>query len=399
LLSSVSYQQALVLIVSEALFDLCTMTTQIYLVFTDDWELRGDGSGDPTEIQFRPLRELTRRFAERSIRGSFNAEVLQQLTFRRFQDRYPHLKAWADEWEQIVTDAFREGHDFQLHLHPQWKGASYNGKRWTLPAPWSILEHPREDVARMIAKGVELLQSLLKPIHPQYRCVSFRAGAWCIAPSGFMLDLLAAQDIRFDMSIVRGISYKSPVQFDYRHVEEGFFPFYPDMRDARCVATAKQPIVCIPTTCFPESSLVLVRRDSRKLLNKFFTAKGNPTPTNLAAGVSSSAVYDQWQVSLLTRILRRLRNYFTGRWLISDIAQLDYAQLADMLRYIRGMAQRSGTSGVPVILANHTKDIVDFSHIERFLDDIATAPDISCITLTELSRMLESGRFSIRIKK
>ncbi len=33
------------------------MATQIYLVFTDDWELRGDGSGDPTQIQFRPLQE------------------------------------------------------------------------------------------------------------------------------------------------------------------------------------------------------------------------------------------------------------------------------------------------------------------------------------------------------
>jgi len=85
------------------------MATQIYLVFTDDWELRGDGSGDPTQIQFRPLQELARIFAERSIRGSFNAEVMQQLTFRSFQDRYPHLKDWADEWERVVTEAFRQG--------------------------------------------------------------------------------------------------------------------------------------------------------------------------------------------------------------------------------------------------------------------------------------------------
>jgi len=94
-----------------------------------------------------------------------------------------------------------------------------------------------------------------------------------------------------------------------------------------------------------------------------------------------------------------LRTYFTGRWLISDLANLDYDQLVNMMRYIRAMARRSETEAVPVILANHTKDITDFSHIERFLDDIATAPDIHCITLTELSGMLESGRFSIRMNK
>ncbi len=376
------------------------MATQIYLVFTDDWELRGDGSGDPTQIQFRPLQELARIFAERSIRGSFNAEVMQQLTFRSFQDRYPHLKDWADEWERVVTEAFRQGHDFQLHIHPQWKGAVYDGKRWILPAPWSILEHPRVDAARMITEGIKLLQVLLQPIRSGYRCVSFRAGAWCIAPSGFMLDLLASQDIRFDMSIVRGISYNFPVQLDYRHAEEGFFPFYPDMCDARRIAAGKKPIVCIPTACFPEGPLVLLRRDARRIANKFCT-RNNSTPAKLAAADASGSPYRAWvpRITLPVRVLRRLRTYFTGRWLISDLANLDYDQLVNMMRYIRAMARRSETEAVPVILANHTKDITDFSHIERFLDDIATAPDIHCITLTELSGMLESGRFSIRMNK
>src|SRR6266481_2805713 len=304
------------------------MATQIYLVFTDDWELRGDGSGDPTQIQFRPLQELARIFAERSIRGSFNAEIMQQLTFRSFQDRYPHLKDWADEWERVVTEAFHQGHDFQLHIHPQWKGATYDGRRWILPAPWSILEHPRVDAARMIAEGIKLLQGLLQPICPGYRCVSFRAGAWWIAPSGFMLDLLASQDIRFDMSIVRGISYNFPVQLDYRHAEEGFFPFYPDMCDARRIA------------------------------NKFCT-RNNSTPAKLAAADASGSPYRAWvpRITLPVRVLRRLRTYFTGRWLISDLANLDYDQLVNMMRYIRAMARRSETEAVPVILANHTKDI------------------------------------------
>jgi len=374
------------------------MAAQIHLAFVDDWEVRGDGSGDPRQLQFRPIRQLTRLFEERSIRGSFNAEVMQQITFRLFQDKYPHLKEWADEWEEVVIDVFGRGHDFQLHLHPQWKRASYDGRCWSLTAPWSILEHSREDAARMIEDGIELLQGLLRPIRAEYRCVSFRAGSWCIAPSMFILDLLASHNIQFDMSIVKGISYKTPVQLDYRGVQEGFFPFYPDMQDARRVSPNKEPIVCIPTNSFPEGPRVLLRRDASKIARKIFGARKPPGTAKPTSSNSSGLPYREWveHVSLPLRVLRRLRSYLTGRWSISDIAQLEYSQLSNMLEYIRRRADRSRFPEVSVILENHTKDITNFSHIERFLDDIAVSSDIRCITLTELGNMLQAGRFPIR---
>jgi hypothetical protein len=369
------------------------MPTQIYLVFTDDWELRGDGSGDPTLIQFRPLRELTRHFAERSIRGSFNAEVMQQLAFRRLQEEHSHLKHWADEWEEVVKEAFRQGHDFQLHIHPQWNGATYDGTRWSLPGSWSIREHSPEDAASMITQGVGLLQGLLQPIDPHYRCVSFRAGAWALAPSEFMLQLLASHRIGFDISIVKGISFRNRVQVDYIRAEEGFFPFYPNMQDARKVADRIEPVICIPTLTFPEGWWVLIRRDARKVARSLPGKKPAPVPR------TDSGAYNEWveQLSLPTRICRRLGAYITGRWIISDIAQLDYEQLSAMMAYVRTRARRSKLAKVPIILTNHTKDIASFEHIARFLDDVAIAPDICCITLTELAQMLEEGCFSIRV--
>src|SRR5438552_8696040 len=65
------------------------MQPLIHLAFVDDWELSGDGSGDPHELQFRPMRELVRIYNSHSIRGSFNAEVMQQLTFRKLGDEHP----------------------------------------------------------------------------------------------------------------------------------------------------------------------------------------------------------------------------------------------------------------------------------------------------------------------
>ena len=51
---------------------------------------------------------------------------------------------------------------------------------------------------------------------------------------------------------------------------------------------------------------------------------------------------------------------------------------------------------VPVILENHTKDIRDFSHIERFIKDVSQAADIRCLTLTELARELQAEDSRLR---
>ena len=44
------------------------MKPTIYLVFVDDWELRGNGSGDVRELQFKPMCELTSLYQEFGVR-------------------------------------------------------------------------------------------------------------------------------------------------------------------------------------------------------------------------------------------------------------------------------------------------------------------------------------------
>src|SRR2546428_13215050 len=104
------------------------MQPVIYLAFVDDWEVRGNGTGDPRVLQFEPMRKLVQIFNSYGIGSSFNVEVMQQLAYRDLQDRFPALKVIADEWEQVVKDSFRQGHDIQVHSHPQWWGANYEGR-------------------------------------------------------------------------------------------------------------------------------------------------------------------------------------------------------------------------------------------------------------------------------
>ena len=156
----------------------------IYLAFVDDWEVRGNGTGHPRILQFEPMRRLAKIFNDHGIRGSFNAEVMQQLVYRDRQARFPELKAIADEWEEVVTESFRQGHDIQLHLHPQWSAAQYEGNgNWKISGDWSILNYPSSQIKAMLTVGKQYLETLLRKIDPAYSCVSFRSGSWCVTSS------------------------------------------------------------------------------------------------------------------------------------------------------------------------------------------------------------------------
>jgi hypothetical protein len=377
------------------------MNPTIHLAFVDDWELSGNGSGDIRELQFRPMRELVKIYNAHDIRGSFNAEMMQQLSFRKREFAHPELKILADEWDENVRETFRQGHDIQLHIHPQWTDAEYKDGEWRLRADWSLLNYPPDAAYRMMLAGKEYLENLLCPVDPAYRCVSFRSGAWCIAPSPHLLGLLVKLGIVFDMSIVGGVRYETQnIKLDYRDCEEDFLPYYPVMTDARKVSDKAEPIICVPTNHFYGSRRQVFKHHFSRALDKV-KGRVRHAAVTLKSSRSVEAYGHEWaqtrHASKLTRIYEKgIVPYVQGKHLISDIAQLDYGLLREMLASIRKRARASQLEKVPVILENHTKDVRDFSHIERFVKDVSEAPDIKCVTLGDLARDLSAGKFQIR---
>ena len=375
------------------------LTTTIHLALTDDWELRGNGTGDVREIQLRPLRRLVELYERYGARGTVNAEVMQQLTFRRLQDRHPELGRLADEWDEHLREAHRRGHDVQLHLHPQWAGAAYDGGRWHLPGAWSILEHPPEEAYRMLAEGKEYLETLLRPVNPSYRCVSFRAGASAIAPSPFILPALARLGIVFDMSIVGGMRvHTKNLRLDFTGAEETFLPFYPRMDDARRVSGKPEPIVCVPIFSFRTSrrraAAQIISKVRGKARQKLWRGGGR-------AGGAASYAAEEWadtrRLSKAALVREKvLEPVLRGRQETADVGALDLAALREMLTAVRRSARASGLREVPVILTNHTKYVKDFGPIEAFLKEVSEAGDVRFVTLTDIARGLRAGTYPVR---
>ena len=380
--------------------NFANMTT-IHLALVDDWELSGNGSGDIRRLQFEPMRRLVSIYNRLGIRGSFNAEVMQQITFRRYQNQHQELQALADEWDAIVKETFRQGHDVQLHIHPQWQDAEYQDGGWKLTADWSILNYPRETALHLLRTGKEYLETLLQDIDPNYRCISFRSGAWCIAPSPHMLNLLVELGIAFDMSIVAGVKYDTRnIKLDSKSCEEDFLPYYPVMTDARRVSDKVEPIICVPTNCFYASRKQVLQHHLDKARSKVRSKIAGSTAMS-SNGRSVEAYGEEWaQIdgSLTKRIYRKgIVPYLRGKHTISDLAQLDYPLMMEMLDSIRKRSRASGLTDVPVVLENHTKDLQNFADLERFLEKAVESSDIRFVTLTELATQLNQ-KFKIKTR-
>lgn len=366
----------------------------IQLALTDDWELRGDGSGDIEKIQFRAMRELVDLYDSHGIKATFNAEVMQQLTFRKLQDSQPQLKTLADAWDEHVRMAFRRGHDIQLHIHPQWsKGRLENG-RWVLSGDWSLLNYEQEASYAMLSTSKAYLEKLLQPLNPTYCCISFRSGSSAIAPSAFVLQQLAELGLVFDMSLIQGLSVNTRnLQLDYSNCEEGLLPFYPHMEDARKISKNREPLVCVPIFSFVLSR----RRCAAAVLAKVRT-KALPANSGHDANSYATQEWDEIGRSSLTAKIydKVIRPCLRGKHVVGDIGKLDFPSLRDMLKAIREAAYKSKRSPVPIILTNHSKYISDFSHIDRFLTEARKCDDVSFVTLSTIAEQIRSGMIEVK---
>jgi hypothetical protein len=357
--------------------------------------LRGDGSGDIEEIQFAPMRRLIEMYRSCAVRTTFLPDVMQQVTFRRFEKKHPELQQPADAWDDQVLDAYRQGHDIQLHLHSQWSDASYDDGQWQLRGEWSLLKYDRAQAENLIAAGKSYLENLLLTLAPAYRCVAFRASALALAPSPWLLPTLSGLGIGIDVSVAAGFFlHNQTLQLDYRRCEETFLPYYPKMDDARRVSAHAEPIVCVPLNHFYGSRRSVTKQNlalASDRLRRRDAAAGN-TPARRPQLDSDRSGFARVYEKLIEPAFRR-------KYFVSDTGRLNYELMREMLESIRQRARASGLQNVPVVVTNHPKDIRDWDGLERFVSEVSAAEDISFVTLTEVAEKLRSGELVVRTKR
>ena len=173
------------------------------IMFHDDWEIYGDGTGDPQTLMFEPAKRNLDICDQYGAKFTFYAEIGQQLHMLDTPGK--KWKQYASTWESLLKDAIQRGHDVQLHFHPQWIGAELKNGAWHLDhSKWSAGNAEHEHLDEWIGKGKRYLESLLQSVRKDYKVLSFRAGGWLCQPSMGLYHAFKNHDIVCDVTVMKG---------------------------------------------------------------------------------------------------------------------------------------------------------------------------------------------------
>jgi hypothetical protein len=326
---------------------------KILIILTDDWELRGRGFGNVMDMQYKTAIELMNLYNRFGIKSTFYIEVMQQMAFERYKNKYKNIKEQVYIWKEAVSIMLSEGFDIQLHIHPQWHNGYYDGRDWKLDNRWSITSYGSNQINSFIEDSMKYIYSEFSGIKP----VAFRAGAWgACCPSRVLFESLEKNGIKVDTSILNGrISKDKFINVNYTDVESPYFPYYPDYDDIRKVSNKKAGIVEIPTQSIRDSWIF----KSRKALKKIKSFKSNNV--------------QEKDYSSLSKIKKVKIDSLKSPCIAMDLSILDEYALIIGFDIIIKRALRAGyLKTIPLIITNHTKDLTKkkLKYIEKALNYI-----------------------------
>ncbi|MCB0402025.1 MAG: hypothetical protein KDD41_08065 [Flavobacteriales bacterium] len=184
---------------------------KLQLIITADYEIFGNGSGCADHCMIAPTERMM-KLAE--AQGGSICLFVDVCEYWAFQQAYGSGQLAEDEAakiEQQLKDAVRRGHDVQLHFHPQWLDAQFENGKWHLnEAYWRLPEVERLagwSLEKLFREGKATLESMLRPVDPNYACDVFRAGAWCIQPEEEVLRVMKNLGFRIESTVAPGKIY------------------------------------------------------------------------------------------------------------------------------------------------------------------------------------------------
>jgi len=325
----------------------------VYLLFTADYEIFGNGTGDVRCCVINPTNQLLDLCDRYGAKLTLFFEVCEYWAFKaaKAQGKLEHLDYDpAMEMANQAQDAVRRGHDVQLHIHPQWLNAEIRDGVWQVDLSlWRIPSLSKSQLLDVFQRGKMTLEEMLRSVDASYRCLAFRAGALGIQPEQSVLQAIRIAGLSVDSSVVPGMQMNDGFAvFDFRDT-----PRKPVYRISQSV-TAEDPhgdLWELPTNT---KMFSIWERDLRaKIRRKWKHPPRNPngcsgSVPNRRMGKESERIWNRLKPRLFT---------------------LDISSPARVIsRFVKSAINESdGQLTYPLVAGGHPKTFGDSFELERFL--------------------------------
>lgn len=228
------------------------------MLFTLDYELYGDGSGDVFKHIIDPTYALLNIANKYDLKFTFFFEVIEYWRLKEEWNRGNRMGYSRNPIEAIekqIQALYSQGHDVQLHLHPQWVNAKYQKGRWNVDlSDWKLggyLCEGEYSLVNLLIKGKQAVEELIEPINPEYRCIALRAGGYNIQPSKEIVKAMGYSGIYVDSSIYPGGKEQGSLSnYDYTGipVDLGYWHVGDKLEEQGDLGLIELPIVAFPIT-------------------------------------------------------------------------------------------------------------------------------------------------------
>ena len=177
------------------------------ILLSYDYELFfGDKSGTVQKTLIEPTNLLLDKMDSVGYKGNFFVDYLMLKYLGLESDEH-----CMEDYKAIISqlqDMIKRGHRIELHIHPHWVDAKYNGDgTWNYDdfRHYGLDSFSYDEVTEMFEEGTKILEDIAQEVDPSYKVVAFRAGGWAIQPFEMVKAGFSKTGIKIDSSVASGV--------------------------------------------------------------------------------------------------------------------------------------------------------------------------------------------------
>ena len=191
------------------------------VAITFDYELFfGYNYYDSQSVLFTPTELIINYLSDNGIPSTFFADTCSVTAHERY-GLHDYNQSFVKQIQYIV----KLGGDVQLHIHPHWLTSIWDGNKWSFDSShYKIHDFGFEydnpnNAHRIISDQKNFLQQVIREVVPNYNCVAFRAGGYCLQPSSRIVDCLLSEGFLIDSSVASFLkTEEKSISKDYRNM-------------------------------------------------------------------------------------------------------------------------------------------------------------------------------------
>lgn len=341
------------------------------LHFTLDYEVHGNGDGNPASLMVEPTRRLMKILENYGQRVTIMADVAEILAFKNYYVRTGRDDFHTLEIEEQLREAVSRGHDVQLHIHSSWFKAEWNGRKWDQCVDeYNLAALSEKRIDEMVGVCVDYLQDLLSPVKSDYRVWLFRAANWSMMPTENLYRVLLKHGLAADTSVYKGGVQGGNVCYEYRNAWHNLLSYPASATDINLLAPEGQEGILteypIYTEMRPFWTFVTPIRLFRMIRSKFHRHKRSSSFIDSSLG---EAREDNRKLSV--------RSFFRESPWKMDFNQATGTQLIAAMKRILSLEIKDRET-VDVVLIGHSKTFVKYNEksFVKFLEWTTNRPEI-----------------------